>query len=88
MAKQSISVTLEPTTINNLKKMAAEEYRTISNMIDYIVAQYVMQKNSTAAEKHTRAEIFGDSVQITSFQETNQALKKNVHIDEADVLTP
>lgn len=46
MAKQSISVTLEPETIENLKRMAAAEYRNVSNMIDYIVAQYVIQKSA------------------------------------------
>lgn len=84
MAKQSISVTLEPATIENLKKMAAEEYRNISNMIDYIVAQYVIQKNAAGAEKHGRAAMFADTVQISSFRDTQERLKKNVHINEAD----
>ena len=84
MAKQSISVTLEPVTIENLKKMAAAEYRNISNMIDYIVAQYVIQQNVSNAEKHGRAALFANSVQITSFGDTQKALKKEVHIDEAD----
>lgn len=85
MAKQSISVTLEPATIENLKKMAAAEYRNVSNMIDYIVAQYVMQKNVSNSELHSRAALFADSVQITSFSETQDQLMKNVHIDNKDL---
>ncbi len=85
MAKQSISVTLEPSTIENLRKMAAAEYRNISNMIDYIVAQYVMQQNESASQKHSRAAILGKQVNITPYKDTQATLKKNVHIDEADL---
>ena len=84
MAKQSISVTLEPKTIETLKRIAADEYRNISNTIDYIVAQYDMQRNIDSAKKYSRAEMFANSVKITSFKETQKALKKNVHIDEKD----
>ena len=84
MAKQSISVTLEPSTIENLKRMAAEEYRNISNMIDYIVAQYVSQKNISSAEKHSRAVMLENAVRITPFGDTQKELMKNVHIDEED----
>ncbi len=85
MAKQSLSVTLEPATIENLKKMAAAEYRNISNMIDYIVAQYVLQKEESASVKSARASVFGSQVKITPYAETQASLEKNVFIDDADM---
>ncbi len=85
MAKQSISVTLEPTTIENLRRLAAADLRNISNMIDYIVAQYVLQHEENAATKSARAAVFGGQMEITPYAETQAALKKNVHIDDADL---
>ncbi len=85
MAKQSLSVTLEPTTVENLRKMAATEYRNISNMIDYIVAQYMIQQEQSASVKHARAALLGKQVQITSYEETQKLLEKNMHIDEEDL---
>ena len=84
MAKQSISVTLEPSTIENLRKMAAAEYRNISNMIDYIVAQYVMWQKESSAEKHGRAALFAETVRVTPYEETQKHLRENMHIDDAD----
>lgn len=85
MAKQSLSVTLEPSTIENLRKMAASEYRNISNMIDYIVAQYMIQKEESASVRSARAALFGSRVKVTSYGETQKALEANMHIDDADI---
>ncbi len=84
MAKQSLSVTLEPQTIECIKKMAAEELRTVSNMIDYIVAQYMINKQETNSSKNARAAVFGEQVDILSYKDAKTALKKNVHVDESD----
>ncbi len=85
MAKQSLSVTLEPTTIENLRRLSAANMRNISNMIDYIVAQYVIQEEESSSVKSARAAVFGGQVKITPYGETQAALKKNVHIDESDL---
>ena len=84
MAKQTISITLEPQTLETIHKMAAEEYRTISNMIDYIVSQYAISKTETNFSKHARAAIFGKRVSVTNYVDTQNTLKKNVHTDKAD----
>ncbi len=85
MAKQSISVTLEPTTIETLRKMAAAEYRNISNMIDYIVAQYALQQQESAPEKTSKAALFGSQVKVTPYKETQNQLAKNMHLDDEDL---
>ncbi len=84
MAKQSLSVTLEPQTIECIKKMAAEELRTVSNMIDYIVAQYMISKQEATSSKSARAAVFGEQVDILNYRDAKTILKKNVHIDVAD----
>ncbi len=86
MAKQTLSVTLEPQTIENIRKMAAEELRTVSNMVDYIVAQYMISKETTSSAKHARAAVFGEQVVVSNFADTKEKLKKNIHIDEADAV--
>lgn len=85
MAKQSLSVTLEPSTIENLRKIAAAEYRNLSNTIDYIVAQYMIHMEESASHKNARAAAFGKSVKISSYNETQSALKNNLHIDDEDL---
>ncbi len=85
MAKQSLSVTLEPSTIENLRRLSAENMRNISNMIDYIVAQYVLNQEESASVKSARAAVFGNQVKITPYNETVAILKKNVHIDKSDL---
>ena len=84
MAKQSLSVTLDPTTIEHLRRLSAANMRNISNMIDYIVAQYVLRQEEAPSVKSARAALLGRQVKITPYGETQAALKKNVHIDEAD----
>lgn len=86
MAKQTLSVTLEPQTIENIRKMAAEELRTMSNMVDYIVAQYMLTKEASNSVKHSRAAVFGEQVVVSNFVDTHSALKKNIHLDEADAV--
>ena len=86
MAKQTLSVTLEPQTIENIRKMAAEELRTMSNMIEYIVAEYMLEKRESNSVKHARAAVFGEQVAVSNFTDTKEMLKKNIHIDEADAV--
>lgn len=84
MAKQTISITLEPQTVETIRKIAAEELRTVSNMIDYIVSQYAIKKTETNFSKHARAAIFGEHAVIRNFADTQKILKNNVHVDKAD----
>lgn len=86
MAKQTLSVTLEPSTIENIRKMAAKEFRTVSNMVDYIVAQYMIAKEESNSAKHARAAVFSEQVVVSSFSDTQNVLKKNIHLDEADTV--
>lgn len=86
MAKQTLSVTLEPSTIENIRKMAAKEFRTVSNMVDYIVAQYMIAKEESNSAKHARAAVFGEQAVVSSFSDTQNVLKKNIHLDEADTV--
>ncbi len=85
MAKQSISVTLETKTIENIRNLAAEEYRTVSNMLEYIIARHMLEREKTNSEKYARAAVFGTSVKIVPYKETQETLKKNVIIDEKDL---
>ena len=84
MAKQTLSVTLEPSTIEKISKLTAKELRTVSNMVDYIVAQYMIAKEESNSAKHARAAVFGEQVVVSSFSDTQNILKKNIHLDEAD----
>ena len=85
MAKQSLNVTLETKTIEDIRKMAEKESRTISDMIDYIVSQYMIMREEINSLKSARAAAFGEQVVISSFSETQNALDRNVHIDETDI---
>ncbi len=85
MAKKSISVTLEPATIENLKALANSEMRNISNMIDYIVAKYVLEHGDTSSEKNAQALRLAENVTITNFKDTEAALKNNVLVENEDV---
>lgn len=84
MSKKSISVTLDETTIVLLKTLADKEMRSISNLIDYIVAQYAKMPDAAVYDKWEHAAAFARSVPIGSFSETEAALRKNVRLNEAD----
>lgn len=84
MSKKSISVTLEETTIESLRAIADEEMRSISNLLDYIVAQYAKKANESASAKLNKAAAFGRNAKIGDFTETTAVLKKNVRIDGKD----
>lgn len=85
MAKKSISVTLEESTIESLRKIADEEMRSVSNLIDYIVFQYSKKMSSSPAAKISRAAALGNNLVITDFKETENRLYKNVFIDDEDM---
>ena len=84
MAKKSISVTLEESTIESLRRIADNEMWSVSNLIDYIVFQYSKNLSSSPSAKISRAGAFGNSISITNFKETENELYKNVHIDDDD----
>lgn len=85
MAKQSMNVTLETKTIENIRKMAEKESRTVSDMIDYIVSQYMIMREEINSLKSARAAAFGEQVVVSNYSETQNALDRNVHIDETDI---
>ena len=85
MAKQTLSVTLAPQTIENVRKLAEEEFRTISNMIDVIVAKYVKEREGTSFAKIMRATAFGENIIIAPYSQTNDVLRRNVRLDEQDI---
>lgn len=84
MAKQLLNVTLETKTIEDVRKMAEKESRTVSDMIDYIVAQYMIMREEMNSLKSARAAAFGAQVVVSNYSETQKALDRNVHIDESD----
>lgn len=84
MAKKSISVTLEESTIESLRRIADDEMRSVSNLIDYIVFQYSKSLASAPSSKIGRAAAFGNSVSIADFKETENYLIKNVSFDDDD----
>ena len=84
MPKQSISVTLEKSTIISLRTIADAEMRSVSNLIDYIVAQYATHAEN-AAEKWNRAVDFGAAVPIRDFAETQKILLQNVHTEPSEL---
>ncbi len=84
MAKKSISVTLEESTIESLRRIADDEMRSVSNLIDYIVFQYSKSLASSPSAKIGRAASFGRSVSVNDFNETEKELYKNVSLDEDD----
>ncbi|MGN0446963.1 MAG: hypothetical protein ACI4GC_00275 [Acutalibacteraceae bacterium] len=84
MAKKSISVTLEEKTINALKNIADEEMRSVSNLIDYIVAQYAKSLALSVSGKIDKAVAFASNVNIENYADTNKALLNNVVVDGED----
>ena len=86
MAKKSISVTLEESTIESLKHIAENEMRSVSNLIDYIVFQYSKSLKNSPTSKINSSINFGENVVINDFKETRKALYNNVVFDEADKL--
>ena len=84
MAKKSLSVTLEETTISNLQILAEEEMRSVSPLIDYIVAQYVKKCSLSASLKLNKAVDLTEKIRITPYSETQKALSGNVTIDDDD----
>ena len=84
MAKKSLSVTLEETTISNLQILAEEEMRSVSNLIDYIVAQYAKKHSLSASLKLNKVAEFTDRIKITPHGETQKALLGNVTLDDDD----
>jgi len=84
MAKKSISVTLEESTIESLRRIADDEMRSVSNLIDYIVFQYSKSLASAPSAKIGHAASFGRNVSVNEFKETENALYKNVFLDDDD----
>ena len=87
MAKKSLSVTLEETTISNLQILAEEEMRSVSNLIDYIVAQYAKKHSLSASLKLNKVSEFTDRIKITPHGETQKALLGNVTLDDDAIPT-
>lgn len=84
MPKRSLSVTLEESTIYNLKLIAAEEMRSVSNLIDYIVDQYAKKHSLSESLKINKAYEFADNFKVTTHNETQKKLLENVSLDDED----
>lgn len=84
MPKTSISVTLEESTIRNLRVLAEEEMRSVSNLIDYIVAQYAKSHGLSAESRLNQAIEFTEKIELKDYPETQKQLLKHVNIDDED----
>jgi hypothetical protein len=86
MAKRAISVTLDDNVISNLRLLAIEENRSVSNLTELILKSYmeIRSKDMSVTQSFEKAKNFSNEMQIKSYGEVVENLKNNVTISEKD----
>lgn len=86
MAKTAMSVTIDDKLIKQLKYLAGEDNRSLSNLAELILKSYVdvRLKESEIAQSYEKAKKIAADMRIASYPEAHAELMKNVSLTEAD----
>ena len=85
MAKTAVSLTIDNEILNGIKKNAAMENRSLSNLTEVIFKEYLQSLNSgNIRHSYESAKRIGHEMEIKSFEEINADLRKNVYMNSSD----
>lgn len=86
MAKTAMSVTLDENLIKQLKYLASEDNRSLSNLAELILKGYVdiRLKENEIAQSYEKAKKIAADMRVATYSETHADLMKNVSLSEAD----
>ena len=85
MAKIAVSLTIDNEILMGIKKYAASENRTLSNMTEVIFKEYLRSmNNSDITHSYDSAKRIGQEMKIKTFEETDADLRKNVTLSSSD----
>lgn len=86
MAKTAMSVTIDDKLIKQLKYLAGEDNRSLSNLTELILKGYVdaRLKENEIAQSFEKAKKIAADMRVMSYSETHSELMKNVSLTEAD----
>lgn len=86
MAKESISITIDGRLKEMLGVYAKNENRTISNLLEVILSEYIQKKDEELELKQSflRARSFASKLVIKDYITTEKELDKNVFLSQDD----
>jgi len=87
MAKTALSITLDKEIIKELKFLAKQEKRTVSNLSEVIFSWYIEEKKQKQVDASARNALdFTKSLKVLNYNQTEKILEKNVSVNEKDFL--
>jgi len=87
MAKESISITLDAQLKRELTVFAKDENRTISNLLEYILFDYLKKRKDELKMKYSyeRARAFSANLEIKDYRTIQEELENNVHLTDDEM---
>ena len=88
MAKTALSITLDNELIKELKFLAKQEKRTVSNLSEVIFSGYIEERlcKKPIDQSLSKAKDFSKSFQVKNYNEVEKTLEKNVFATDKDFL--
>lgn len=85
MAKTPVSLTIDQQVLNEIKKSAQMENRSLSNLTEVIFKEYLQSvAEGNVRHSYESAKRIGENMQIKTFEELNTDLDKNVFLSKSD----
>jgi len=86
MAKTALSITLDNELIKELKFLAKQEKRTVSNLSEVIFSGYIEERlyKKPVEQSLSKAKDFTKSFQVQNYNEVEKALEKNITLSDID----
>jgi len=85
MAKAALSITLDKGVIEELKVLAKQEKRTVSNLSEVIFSWYIEEKKQKQADISVKNALdFTKSLKVLNYNQTEKLLAKNASAIDKD----
>ncbi|MCL1901594.1 MAG: hypothetical protein FWG51_04275 [Firmicutes bacterium] len=85
MAKAALSITLDKGVIEELKVLAKQEKRTVSNLSEVIFSWYIEEKKQKTVDASVKNALdFTKSLKVLNYNQTEKILSKNVFAANKD----
>lgn len=84
MAKTAVNLTWDEEMVKSLKLFAQMENRSLSNLTELIVTEYVNRrtKDMHVAQSFNKAQQIAMGTEILPYEQLEQSLMDNVHLDD------
>lgn len=85
MAKTALSITLDNEIIKELKFLAKQEKRTVSNLSEVIFSGYIEEKKQAKIDMSLNNALdFTKSLRVLDYNQTEKVLEKNAFAADQD----